>query len=216
VTASISGLRPSTTYHYRLVATNDAGTSRGADAAFTTAGVTLSASAARVVYGRSVMLSGVVPVKRAGDLVTLFAQEIGSGSPHSIAAVVTDANGQWQFLAKPTIQTSYLASWQGGLSPATVVGVSPSVSFRLVPRGRFKARVTGGHSFAKRSVQLQRRSASGRWVTVKRVRLNRNSTAVFRARLPRGASTLRVAMSVNQAGYGYLAGFSRTILYHRA
>src|SRR6185437_16936135 len=45
VTAGISGLAPATTYHFRLVATNSAGTSRGADASFTTlGGVTLTHS----------------------------------------------------------------------------------------------------------------------------------------------------------------------------
>jgi hypothetical protein len=215
VSASISGLKPSATYHYRLVAKNDAGTSIGADVAFTTAGVTLAASVRTVVYGRAVMLSGVVPVQRTGELVTLFAQEFGKGSPHSIATVVTDASGAWHFLARPTILTSYLASWSGGLSPETVIGVRPSVSFRLATRARFKTRVVGERSFAGRYVQLQRRSGS-RWVTVKRVRLNRNSAATFRAKLPRGASTLRIAMSVNQAGSGYLGGFSRTIVYRRA
>jgi hypothetical protein len=37
VSYALSGLAPSTTYHYRLVASNDSGTSRGADVAFTTA-----------------------------------------------------------------------------------------------------------------------------------------------------------------------------------
>jgi hypothetical protein len=51
--------------------------------------------------------------------------------------------------------------------------------------------------------------------------LNKRSAAIFRpvtfrAALPRGRSTLRIAMSVNQAGEGYLGGFSRTILFRRA
>ena len=50
-------------YHYRLVATSDAGTSHGADAAFTTVGVTLIAPALRVVYGRGILLAGSVPTQ---------------------------------------------------------------------------------------------------------------------------------------------------------
>ena len=70
-------------------------------------------------------------------------------------------------------------------------------------------------SFAGRYVQFQRRSSLGQWVTIKRVRLNTSSAAVFRATPPRGTSSLRIAFSVNQAGAGYLAGISRTIVYHR-
>ena len=78
--------------------------------------------------------------------------------------------------------------------------------------GRLATRVAGARSFAGRFVQLQRRTAAGRWVTVKRLRLNGRSAGLFRAAvLPRGTSTVRIAMSVNQAGAGYLAGFSRTI-----
>jgi hypothetical protein len=39
VQASLSGLQPSTTYHYRVVAASSAGTSYGGDATFTTAAV---------------------------------------------------------------------------------------------------------------------------------------------------------------------------------
>jgi hypothetical protein len=53
-------------------------------------------------------------------------------------------------------------------------------------------------------------------VLLKRVRLNARSAKLFRATLPRGVSRLRVAISVNQAGAGYLAGFSRTIVVRRA
>jgi hypothetical protein len=62
-------------------------------------------------------------------------------------------------------------------------------------------------------VKFQRRTSAGRWVTVKRVRLKRRSAAIFRTRLRRG--TFRIVMSVNQAGPGYLAGISRTIVYRR-
>jgi hypothetical protein len=51
---------------------------------------------------------------------------------------------------------------------------------------------------------------------VTRIRLNRRSSATFRGALPRGRSTIRIVMSVNQAGAGYLGGKSRTIVVTRA
>jgi hypothetical protein len=212
---SISRLRTATTYYYRLVAKNDAGTTRGATFAFTTAGVTLTARAFKVVFGRGVMLTGVVPTRRPGEQVTLFAQEFGDASPRSIAVVATGDGGAWRYLARPTIRTAYRASWDGGTSPEIVVGVRPAVRLRRITKRRFATRVFAETTFAGRRVQLQRRTVAGRWVTVKRARLNRRSAAILRVILPRGTSRVRVAMSVNQAGAGYLGGFSRTIVYRR-
>ena len=215
VSAPVSGLKPGTVYHFRLVARNDAGTSRGADLSFTTVGVTLTLPALRVVYGRGILLSGLVPTRRAGESVTVFAQPYGEGSLRSVATVLTAADGSWRYLAKPRIRTVYAAQWAGGLSASGVVAVRPAISLRRTARGLISTRVLGARPFAARGVQLQRRSAAGRWVTIKRVRLNRRSAALFRVTLPRGRSNLRIAMSVNQAGAGYLGGFSRTIVVRR-
>jgi hypothetical protein len=215
VTATISNLSPSTTYHFRLVATNDAGTSRGADASFATSGVTIAASTTQLVYGHAVILSGTVSTKQSGETVIVLAEKFGAASFTSIATVVTGAGGMWSYATRPTIRTSYEASWQSAPSSAVTVGVRPLVTFRVLKGARFSTRVIAARSFAGRLVKLDRRSSFGQWVTVKRVRLNRHSTAVFRATLPHGVSKLRVSMSVNQAGPGYLAGISRTIVYHR-
>jgi hypothetical protein len=213
VSFGLTRLRAGTTYHYRVVARNAQGTRRGADGAFTTTGMTLDAHAQRVVYGRGIVLSGLVPTRRPGETVTLFAQEFGAGSPRAIATIVTGAGGAWSYLARPTILTSYLAAWGNLTSRAAVVGVRPRVRFRRIGRARFFVRVLGARSFAGRVVKFQRRTSAGRWVNVKRVRLKRGSAARFRTRLRRG--TFRIVMSVNQAGPGYLAGISRTIVYRR-
>jgi hypothetical protein len=215
VSVALSGLRAATTYHFRLVARNAAGTRRGADVAFTTASVTLVAHAPQVVYGRGVVLSGRVPTGRPGESVKVFAAAFGSASPTLIATIATGAGGVWQYLARPPIQTSYIADWNGLTSGATVVGVRPRVRFRRIGRARFYTRVLATRSFRARTVRLQRRTAAGRWVTVKRIRLKRRSAATFRVRLRRGRSRIRIVMSVNQAGPGYLAGISRTIVYRR-
>jgi hypothetical protein len=215
VSVSISRLRTASTYHYRLVGRSDAGTTRGADLTFRTTGVTLAARARRVVFGHAVMLSGLVPTRRAGETVTVFAAAFGRGSPVALVTVVTGAGGLWRYLARPAIRTSYTASWNGATSRAVVIGVRPAVSFRRIGPARFVTHVVGARSFAGRFVKLQRRNSSGRWVTVKRVRLNRRSAATFHVRLRQRRSTLRIVMSVNQAGPGYLAGVSRTIAYRR-
>ena len=93
VSEPLSRLATGTLYHVRLVATSDAGTSRGCDVTFTTAGVTLATPAQRVVFGRGLMLSGLVPTRRAGEQVLLFAQRLGDGSPRSIATLLTAADG---------------------------------------------------------------------------------------------------------------------------
>ena len=60
VSAPLSGLSAGTTYHFRLVATNSAGTTTGADVVFTTTGaaVTLVATSSRVIFGLPVRLVG--------------------------------------------------------------------------------------------------------------------------------------------------------------
>lgn len=61
VTAPFSGLTPGTTYHYRLVATSDAGTSRGADRAFATSTrATALTGSASAVSATSAAVSGTV------------------------------------------------------------------------------------------------------------------------------------------------------------
>jgi len=215
VTASLSRLLSGTTYHYRLVAKNDVGTTYGGDVAFTTSGVTLAPSTREIVYGRAVRLSGSVPTRQEGEQVTVYAQRLDEPSYRLIATLLTGTGGAWALRAKPVIATSYKASWNGGTSAATTIGVRPAVAFRVLSGGRFATRVLAARSFAFRVVQLQRRSVLGRWLTVRRVRLNGRSAATFRAALPKGTSRLRVAMSINQAGAGYLGGISRTIVYPR-
>ncbi len=219
VSAPISGLSGGTTYHFRLVAANSAGTTTGADVAFATVGaaVTLGANSSRVVFGRPVRLSGVIGTKQADQRVTVFAQRFGAGSFTAVTTVLTGAGGTWTFTVHPKIGTTYKALFNGAASPTANVGVRPAITLHAVPnsRGRFSTHVTGLHSFAGRIVQLQRRLANGSWRTIARRALNGHSTTVFAPKLARGRWTLRIAMSVNQAGAGYLAGMSPSIGYRR-
>jgi hypothetical protein len=104
-------------------------------------------------------------------------------------------------------------SANGGTSSTTTIGVQPAVSLRLITGGRFSSLVSAGTSLAGRVVQLQH-LVGARWLTIKRVRLNPGAIFPVGA-LPRGISQIRVALSVNQAGPGYLGGFSRTLTFNR-
>ena len=147
----------------------------------------------------------------------VFAQPLGEGSFRSVVTILTAADGSWRYLAKPRIRTSYAASWNGGLSAQQIVGVRPAIALRRTATGASRrASPVRGRSSRGRLVQLQRRTAAGRWVTIKRVRLNAALRPPVQGDAPAGTSRLRIAMSVNQAGAGYLAGFSRTIVFRRA
>lgn len=217
VTETIGNLTAGTTYHYRLVATNSIGTAFGSDATFTTAGppLTLTASSRAVVLSGSVTLMGKLSSGRANENVAVFAQRYASGSFVQVATVLTDAGGAWTLRVRPRIATTYKSVWNGNTSATITIGVHPAVSLRALGKLRFATHVAGARSFGGRTVQLQRRRPNGTWLTIARARLDASSNAVFRPRLNAGRSTLRVAFSVNQAGGGYLGGFSRALTIRR-
>jgi hypothetical protein len=216
VSATVGSLASGTTYHFRLVATSDAGTGPGADVTFTTAGVSLSASTLQLVYGQGgVTLSGTVSSRRAGERVAVLGRRYDETAFRILATVITGNGGAWGFVTSPGIGSTYAARWNDATSAAIAVGVRPRIAFRVLTGKRFSVRVLGARSFAGRFVKLQRRTSRGTWVTVRRARLNLRSARIFRATLPRGRSAVRVVMSVNQAGAGYLGGLSRTIVVRR-
>jgi hypothetical protein len=217
VSATLSNLASGTTYHYRLVGSNHHGTTFGSDVTFSTAvAVTISASTVQAVYGKRVTLAGIVSTRQQGVTVTILAQPYGSSGFSSIGTAVTGSGGAWSFQVKPKLQTAYEARLSNGTSTPTTIGVRPAVTLRIITKHRFTTRVVAPKSFFHKIVKLQVAIEGGRWKTVARAKLGRKSSAIFsEKRLPKGTSTVRVAMSINQAGTGYLGAFSRTITYHR-
>ena len=104
ISEALSSLTPNTTYHYRLVASNSAGTVSGADATFVTVpAVTLTQSGYRVVAGHYVRLSGTVAGAQPGVSVTVLAQTFGTGAYAQLGTVQTGGGGTWTFLAQPRV-----------------------------------------------------------------------------------------------------------------
>jgi hypothetical protein len=217
VSAAITGLKAGTTYHYRLVGTSSAGTTFGSDVTFTTvAAVTIASSTVQLVYGHPTTLSGAVSTRQSGVTVTILSEELGTTSFKTVGTALTGAGGSWTYQARPRIQTAYEASTADGASGPVTVGVRPAVSLRVITQHRLTTRVVAGSSFRGKQVQLQVLQPGNRWKTVAKARLNDRSAATFApTTLPQGSSSVRIAMSVNQAGAGYLGAFSRTISYRR-
>jgi hypothetical protein len=88
--------------------------------------------------------------------------------------------------------------------------VKPKITF--TPRGsRFYTTVSAAdHSWAGHFVYLQRRSRFGQWVTTLKLKLGPKSARLFRIPRRHGLTVYRVAMTVNQAGLGYLDSHSGT------
>jgi hypothetical protein len=168
-----------------------------------------------VIARHAVTLSGRIASARANETVALFAQRFGRGSFTAVATVLTDAGGTWRLVVRPPVGTTYKGIWNGSTSSTVTIAVRPAVTLRALPNLRFATTVAGVHSFAGRIVQLQRHLLDGRWLTIARTRLNNHSAAVFHPKLKLGRSTLRVAISVNQAGGGYLAGYSTWVTVRR-
>jgi len=174
--------------------------------------LTLSSSTSTVVYGSGATLSGSISSNLASEPVTLTAQAFGK-STQSIDQVTTTSGGNYQFSVSPTIQTAYQSHWRTADSQTVTVNVAPRIGFSRSGR-LYIAKATSDLSYGGHFVWIQRHYGFG-WHSVKRIYLGANSRAVFSLKIPRGNSMLRLVMPAGQAGAGYVAGTSRTIIVHR-
>jgi len=177
--------------------------------------LTLAPSALSVTYGDKVTLSGTVSSKNAGEQVTIYHQPYGQSNLIQLATLLTGPGGTFAYVVSPTIATSYQATWKGAFATPTSVQVRPKLV--LGRSGAWIVHAAGGHSFAGRAVQFQRLNpATGQWVTLRKVLLNARSSARFTYRLPKGVSKIRLAMSVNQAGAGFLGVIGPTVSWRQS
>jgi hypothetical protein len=178
--------------------------------------VSLAPSSFRVLYGHAVTLSGRVSNGRGGDHVSILARPYGS-SVTLAATVVTGAGGRWSFRSAPTVETTYLARVGARQSRLVVVGVEPRLTVEVLRDGGIATEAVTARPLRGRLVELQELdAASGRWTTIARVPLDRAAGAVFRPSAHSGVVTLRIALSVNQAGVGLLGATSHDFVYRPA
>jgi len=175
--------------------------------------VTIAAAAPILAYGQSTHISGVVSSKKAGETVTLWAQPYGTASFAQIATVLTTTNGVWDFIVKPTLLTTYQAHWKAAVSQSVGVQLRPAITFGAAKRvGNVK--VKADRSLQGKKVYLQKFTRFHEWVKVRPIILGANSQRMgFLLGLPGGQRyAVRIFMSLNQVGAGYLDGFSRTVV----
>jgi hypothetical protein len=183
VTADISGLAPATTYHYRLIARNAKGLSKGADRSFKTKvqplGVTFAATPNPLLTGGTTTLAGqLTGTGNGGRDVVLQSNPFPYTQGFKAVGnkLVTDAAGNFSFgLQMVALNTQFrvaLPDKPAVVSPIVVVSVAVRISTHLgtktVKRGSkltFKGSVspdkTGGTPIA-----IQKLNSKKHWVTV--------------------------------------------------
>lgn len=171
--------------------------------------VTLAASAPVVKYGTQVTLTGTVNSKRAGESVTIVQLPTGQTTKQVVATLQTAAGGTFSYPVTPQIGTQYQAQWRGAES-SVVIQVQPMIKLPPpAPSGWFHFYVHAGQSFAGHYVYLQRFSRLGQWISLRRLTLGSKSGRLMslgyvRSLLPRGRWSIRILMTADQVGPGYV------------
>jgi hypothetical protein len=176
--------------------------------------LTLTASTGYAVAGDKVTLSGVVSSHKANESVAVFYQPYPQPNLIQRATVLTGAGGTFSLVVAPGILTTYQASWNGAYATPATVQVQPRLT--LGRNGAWIVHAYGAGGFAGRDIQFQRlNAATGQWVTLKKVMLNRLSAGRIVLTLPKGVNQLRLAMSVNEAGPGFLGVITKPLVWRQ-
>ena len=177
--------------------------------------VTAGVTSPIVIAGNAIHISGAISPAAVGDTVVIYAQPYPQASFVEIARVLTTTNGMYDHLYTPTILTSYKAEWKGKSSAVVTTAVSPALSLMRVGNW-FVVRARAAKSFSRRWVYVQRLNQFGQWVSLRKVFLNQQSTQRFKLPTLRpGLSRIRVYMTTNQAGAGYVFSSSQVISVRR-
>jgi hypothetical protein len=141
-------------------------------------GLTIAAKPTTVVFGGATVISGrLTGPNNAGRTVTLRQDPFPFGDAQTpVATAVTDAQGDYTFTRRPGLNTIYRVAVGATVSPNVLVNVRIRMSLYVsdsTPRVgqlvRFKGRACPTHDGLR--VNIQRRSSTGRYVTVRRTRL---------------------------------------------
>ena len=171
--------------------------------------VSLAASTPVVKFGTQVTLTGTVNSRRAGETVTVVQLPMGQTTKQVVATLQTTTNGAFSVPVTPQIGTTYQAQWRGAESSVTVQ-VTPAIKLPAPSRtGYFHFYVLAGQSFAGHFVYLQRFSKLGQWISLSKLTLGSRSGHLMSLRsvrsvLPRGRWSIRILMTADQVGSGYL------------
>ncbi len=177
--------------------------------------VSIAASAPIITYGDTIVLGGKVSSGRAGEQVTLYAKPYGQVSYVEVARLLSADGGLWSFTVKPELLTTYQAVWNNLKSAEIATAVQPRLWLKRVGNW-WVVRVSAARSFKNRWVYVQRLSPLGQWINVRKVLIGTATAQRFKIKdLPKGVSRLRLFLTVNQAGVGYLAATSSTFVFRR-
>ena len=181
-TGTLTGLAPNTRYHYRIVASNPSGVDSGGDKSFVTAKVPqsleLSATPNPVRFGANTTLQGAIGGTGGGGRTVQIQQNAfpyTAGFANLGNPIVAAPDGTFaSVVASLSVNAQFRAVTTGSpklTSNVVALGVAPiirtNVSTRRPRKGarvRFAGTVTP--SWIPAQVAIQKRTSTGRWVTV--------------------------------------------------
>jgi hypothetical protein len=221
VGASVSGLQPHTRYHYRVVATNAAGTVRGRDRTFTTLrnprGLTASASPNPAPWGGTTTVTGRLSGQGiGGTTVALERQDFPFTGPFYLVGTKTaSSSGSFSFTVGPLWAIARLRltarTTNAVTSPVLEVRNALRVGLRVSRLSGGRVRLQGAVSprVPRGRASLQKRSPHGRWVVVRRASVHplRGGRSRYRFTVRR-AGTYRVVVLPRDA-FAHVRGVSR-------
>jgi hypothetical protein len=193
VSIGVEGLAPSTTYHYRFIATNSKGLANGGDRTFKTKaqplGVTLTATPNPLAPGGSTTLAGqLTGTGNGGRTIVLQSNPFPytQGFKPVGNKLITDNQGNFSFGALPVaLNTQFrvaLPDKPSVVSPIVVVSVAVRISTHLGSKT-----VTRGHKVTFSGtvrpavdgtpIAIQKLNSKKHWVTIAGTATRHNSSA---------------------------------------
>lgn len=213
----LGGLSANSTYSYRAVAVNAAGVGRGNRHTFrTTRGVTsvtMNLAARHVGWSDQAFIGGKVSGLDVNAVkVTLWQQDHPfTGAFRPVGTATASWNGTYGFTTKPLywatrfrVTVDTLAGV--GSSTATTIG-DLRARVRVSSRARRTVLLRGlSYPATRGTARVQRRAPSGRWVTVREVKLtvdakkNRSTFSARVSRLSSRSARYRAVIAPSDAG----------------
>jgi hypothetical protein len=175
--------------------------------------LTIAPSKRVIVYGENVRIAGALPGRPEGSSIILAIRRHGERSFSPVANQATGPGGSWRFSFEPTITSELQARSGESVSRIVTVRVKPRLTLKR-REGALFAQAVAARTFKGRHVWFQRRSAQGRWRSMRKVVLD-DPPRRFRVALPKGVSRVRVSLARRQAGPGYEPAVSRVLVLRR-